>query len=227
MKVLQYTWSSHHNRSLRQRCIQWASTNTKTQDEALTRGNNKVGILILLRHGQSQWNVTDAALGTTARFTGWTDIPLTFRGVQQAVAAGHSINTFFQRTQPESHLQTKHVPLDAAFCSLLSRSRDTLTLCLQQLDLVVGYPPSDTILAPTASSTVLPSFKSMVTPPLDKKNMDSSIRYKIPIVSSWRLNERHYGALVGLSKEGAERLYGQTQLKKWRGELFTFYSCTN
>jgi bisphosphoglycerate-dependent phosphoglycerate mutase len=48
--------------------------------------------------------------------------------------------------------------------------------------------------------------------------MDSSIKYKIPIISSWRLNERHYGALVGLSKEGAERLYGKTQLKQWRGE---------
>jgi bisphosphoglycerate-dependent phosphoglycerate mutase len=56
--------------------------------------------------------------------------------------------------------------------------------------------------------------------PLDKHKSSSDecvdYQYHIPIIQSWRLNERHYGALVGLSKEGAERIYGKVRLSRWR-----------
>ncbi len=48
------------------------------------------------------------------------------------------------------------------------------------------------------------------------KDLTPKYHYPIPIIQSWRLNERHYGALVGLSKEGAERLYGRVRLARWR-----------
>ena len=238
-------YRNHHH------SIRFVSTNIHNrQDDVVLRNSqqnnvprrnriNRIGTLILLRHGQSQWNVTDPTLGTTARFTGWTDIPLTNRGIQQAIAAGKSLKQFFQqvtqRDDPhDTSTSTKNIPLDAAFCSLLNRSTDTLTLCLQQLDMVVGFPPSETVLAPTAatastSQNLLPTLKAILpsmsmpnTPPTsNKKTIDVALRYKIPVISSWRLNERHYGALVGLSKEGAERLYGKSQLKQWRG-TFTY-----
>ena len=88
-------------------------------------------------------------------------------------------------------------PIDVAFTSLLVRARDTLTLALNEMDLV-----------DTAKDDIVPD---------DRLNMAlAPSRYRIPVISSWRLNERHYGALVGMSKEGAERLYGKEQLTIWR-----------
>ena len=217
MIVNRCTKSYRNDRFIRRCVFRLISTNASREDEAFIRDSkhnfrrkSNIGTLILLRHGQSQWNVTDPVLGTTARFTGWTDIPLTLRGIQQAVAAGNSLRQFFQVTQRDPHdFSARNVPLDAAFCSLLSRSSDTLTLCLQQLDLVLGYPPSDTALAPisatAAPQSLLPSLKTILasssssssstpsSPGLidtKKTTMDSSIKYKIPIISSWRLNER-------------------------------------
>ena len=88
-------------------------------------------------------------------------------------------------------------PIDVAFTSLLERARDTLTLALNEMDLV-----------DTAKDSIVPD---------NRLNMAlAPSRYRIPVVSSWRMNERHYGALVGMSKDGAERLYGKEQLSIWR-----------
>ena len=78
--------------------------------------------------------------------------------------------------------------IDVAFCSLLKRASDTMNLILNEVHL------AEPIQSPT----------------------DLEYKYHIPIIKSWRLNERHYGALVGLSKEGAERLYGKVRLTRWR-----------
>lgn len=143
--------------------------------------NAREGKLIIVRHGQSTWNVTSEEAGTTARFTGWADISLTDQGVEQAAAAGRAI---------KSLIKSESFGIDAAYCSLLKRARDTLDLSLEELDLIDQHSFS------TSSS--------------------QSVLYKIPVIASWRLNERHYGALVGLSKDGAERLYGKEQLTAWR-----------
>jgi bisphosphoglycerate-dependent phosphoglycerate mutase len=62
--------------------------------------------------------------------------------------------------------------------------------------------------------------EKIIGPSLQGKGASKEVRpkyqYPIPIIQSWRLNERHYGALVGLSKEGAERLYGRIRLTRWR-----------
>ena len=137
----------------------------------------------------NRWNVTCHIQKTTARFTGWFDIDLTQRGIDQAVAAGRAL-----RAATGNGLLP---PIDVAFTSLLVRARDTLTLALNEMDLV------DT----TTDGIVAGNRLSMALAPS---------QYRIPVISSWRLNERHYGALVGMSKAGAERLYGKGKLSLWR-----------
>jgi 2,3-bisphosphoglycerate-dependent phosphoglycerate mutase len=97
-------------------------------------------------------------------------------------------------------IRKKQIPaIDVAFCSLLKRAADTMNLVLREVH-----------LADVADN------------PVPKKNdristeSEHEYQYHIPIIQSWRLNERHYGALVGLSKEGAERLYGRVRLTRWR-----------
>ena len=96
--------------------------------------------LVLLRHGQSVWNLEN-------KFTGWTDVDLSDHGRQEAHRAGQL-------------LRKRGFAFDVAFTSVLKRAIRTLWIVLDDLDLMW-----------------------------------------IPIHCSWRLNERHYGALQGLDKK--------------------------
>jgi 2,3-bisphosphoglycerate-dependent phosphoglycerate mutase len=111
--------------------------------------------LILLRHGQSTWNLEN-------RFTGWTDVPLTEQGVEEARRAGRQI------------LEGGYLP-EVAFTSVLKRAIKTLWLALEEMD-----------------------------------------RMWIPVERSWRLNERHYGALQGADKVEMVERYGEEQVHVWR-----------
>jgi len=143
---------------------------------------SRSGTLILLRHGQSIWNVTDPSTGTISRFTGWADIPLTPLGADQARAAGRALR--------DSGLG----PPDAAYCSLLARSVGTCDTILRECGLrEAGHWEN---IADAAAPLPSP--------------------YKIPVMYSWRLNERHYGGLVGLSKAETERKYSADLLHRWR-----------
>lgn len=170
-------------------CSRRTATTTGRQRRRVSSSDAPpTGRLILVRHGQSVWNVTDASQGTTARFTGWADVGLTERGVGQARAAGRALRSNL-RNDGET------LRIDAAFCSLLSRAKDTLYLTLRELGLVVVRPTHthDTVVGEERGAA-----------------------YRIPVVQSWRLNERHYGDLVGFSKAGAERHYGKEKLEIWR-----------
>lgn len=112
-------------------------------------------ILVLLRHGESQWNKEN-------RFTGWTDVELSDHGRLQAHEAGRL-------------LREAGYGFDIAFTSLLKRAIDTLNIALDE----TGY-------------------------------------HWIPVVKTWRLNERHYGALQGLNKSETVARYGEAQVKLWR-----------
>jgi len=111
--------------------------------------------LVLVRHGESIWNLEN-------RFTGWTDVGLSERGMQEALAAGrilaHDGYTF-----------------DVAYTSVLKRAVKTLWVVLEEMDLMW-----------------------------------------IPVHRTWRLNERHYGALQGLNKAETAAKYGEAQTKLWR-----------
>ena len=111
--------------------------------------------LVLLRHGESLWNKEN-------RFTGWTDVDLSERGVQEATGAGRL-------------LKQEGFVFDIAYTSVLRRAVKTLWLVLEELDLMW-----------------------------------------IPVEHSWRLNERHYGALQGLNKAETTEQYGEQQVKIWR-----------
>jgi 2,3-bisphosphoglycerate-dependent phosphoglycerate mutase len=111
--------------------------------------------LVLLRHGESQWNLDN-------RFTGWTDVDLTEAGVREARAAGEL-------------LKREGFAFDIAYTSVLKRAIRTLWLALDALDLMW-----------------------------------------IPVVHSWRLNERHYGSLQGLNKAETAARFGEKQVLVWR-----------
>jgi 2,3-bisphosphoglycerate-dependent phosphoglycerate mutase len=111
--------------------------------------------IVLLRHGESVWNKEN-------RFTGWTDVDLTPRGIAEASEAGRV-------------LRAKGFVFDIAYTSVLKRAIRTLWLALDELDLMW-----------------------------------------IPVVRSWRLNERHYGALQGLNKAETAAKFGNEQVLIWR-----------
>lgn len=111
--------------------------------------------IVLLRHGESTWNQEN-------RFTGWTDVPLSEKGVQEARQAGQL-------------LREGGFTFDMAFTSVLKRAIKTLWIVLEEMDLMW-----------------------------------------IPVTKSWRLNERHYGALQGLNKSEATAEMGEAQVKLWR-----------
>ena len=111
--------------------------------------------LVLLRHGESTWNLEN-------RFTGWTDVDLTPTGVTQAQAAGQL-------------LKAEGFEFDVAYTSVLKRAIHTLWHCLDGMD-----------------------------------------RQWLPVTHSWRLNERHYGALQGLNKADMAKQYGADQVLIWR-----------
>ncbi|MBP9676827.1 MAG: 2,3-diphosphoglycerate-dependent phosphoglycerate mutase [Anaerolineaceae bacterium] len=111
--------------------------------------------IVLLRHGESQWNKEN-------RFTGWTDVNLTEKGEAEARSAGDL-------------MKAEGFQFDVAFTSVLTRAVRTLWLALESMDMVW-----------------------------------------LPIINSWRLNERHYGALQGLNKAETAAQYGDEQVLIWR-----------
>jgi len=111
--------------------------------------------LVLLRHGESIWNREN-------RFTGWTDVDLSEKGIEEAKKAGRL-------------LKEKGFIFDVAFTSVLKRAIRTLWLVQDEMDLMW-----------------------------------------IPVRNSWRLNERHYGALQGLNKSEMAAKYGEEQVRIWR-----------
>ena len=114
-----------------------------------------MGRLILVRHGESQWNLEN-------RFTGWTDVDLSPKGAEEAKKAG-------------ALLKKAGITYDWAFTSVLRRAIKTLHLLADEAGLAwVGES------------------------------------------RSWRLNERHYGALQGLNKAETAKKYGDEQVRIWR-----------
>jgi 2,3-bisphosphoglycerate-dependent phosphoglycerate mutase len=111
--------------------------------------------VVLLRHGESDWNKEN-------RFTGWTDVDLSPKGIEEAIGAGKI-------------MKEQGYTFDIVFTSVLKRALRTTWLALEQMDLLW-----------------------------------------ITEEKSWRLNERHYGALQGLNKAETAEKHGEEQVKIWR-----------
>ena len=110
--------------------------------------------LVLVRHGQSIWNLEN-------KFTGWTDVDLSKKGVEEAINAGKI-------------LLKNNITFSVAFSSVLLRAKRTLDLVLKEMNV------------------------------------------NVPVYYSYRLNERHYGALQGLNKDETRKKYGEEQVHIWR-----------
>ena len=111
--------------------------------------------LVLLRHGESTWNKEN-------RFTGWTDVDLSEKGIAEANKAGEV-------------LKKEGFVFDVAYTSVLKRAVRTLWIVMDKMDLMW-----------------------------------------IPVYNSWRLNERHYGALQGLNKTEMAVKFSEEQVLIWR-----------
>lgn len=111
--------------------------------------------LVLIRHGESEWNKLNL-------FTGWTDVPLSEKGHEEAAEGGRV-------------LKAEGFDFDICYTSYLQRAINTLGHVLTEMD-----------------------------------------RQWLPVVKSWKLNERHYGALQGLNKAETAAKYGEDQVTIWR-----------
>lgn len=111
--------------------------------------------LVLVRHGQSEWNLKNL-------FTGWSDVNLSEQGVNEAISAGKKI-------------KDAGIKFDIAYTSVLTRAIKTCNFALEYSD-----------------------------------------QLYVPVIKSWRLNERHYGALQGLNKAETAEKYGDEQVHIWR-----------
>ena len=111
--------------------------------------------LVLIRHGQSEWNLEN-------KFTGWTDVELSPNGEKEATEAGKL-------------LKEKGYSFDMAFSSVLKRANHTMDRVLKELG---------------------------------EEGIEKHY--------TWRLNERHYGALQGLNKAESAAKWGDEQVHIWR-----------
>ena len=111
--------------------------------------------LVLVRHGESEWNKLNL-------FTGWTDVDLSEKGHEEAKAAGRL-------------LKAEGYDFDVCYTSYLKRAIHTLNHILDEMD-----------------------------------------RVWLPVIKTWKLNERHYGALQGLNKSETAEKYGEEKVKIWR-----------
>ena len=115
--------------------------------------------IIIIRLGESEWNKEN-------RFTGWQDVELSDKGIEEAIDAGKLL------------LKTGY-HFTLAYSSVLRRANETLRYVLKE----IGQVDLETIY-------------------------------------SWKLNERHYGALQGLNKDETRQRYGDAQVQKWRRDMY-------
>jgi 2,3-bisphosphoglycerate-dependent phosphoglycerate mutase len=121
----------------------------------MNKGTTRMTRFVLLRHGESSWNLEN-------RFTGWTDVDLSSRGILEAAEAGE-------------RLKAAGFEFDVLYTSVQKRAIRTAWLVLDEMD-----------------------------------------AHWLPVHRSWRLNERHYGALQGLNKAESAEHFGDDQIFLWR-----------
>ncbi|XP_071710485.1 2,3-bisphosphoglycerate-dependent phosphoglycerate mutase 1-like isoform X2 [Rutidosis leptorrhynchoides] len=136
--------------------------------------------LIIVRHGESMWNEKNL-------FTGCVDVPLTRKGVEEAIEAGKRISA---------------MPFDVVYTSALVRSQMTAMLaltqhCCQKVPIFIHNDNEEAEIWNKIYSQ-------------DTKNES------IPVIKAWQLNERMYGDLQGLNKQETAEVFGKEQVYKWR-----------
>jgi len=136
--------------------------------------------LILMRHGESLWNKKNV-------FTGWVDVPLSEKGVEEAMEGGKKI---------------RNLPVDIIFTSTLVRAQMTAFLAMLHHE--------------SKKTPVMMHPEKGRMHDWGKTYSKQMIEEIIPVYASWHLNERMYGSLQGLNKDDTRAKYGKEQVHIWR-----------
>ncbi|XP_018456671.1 2,3-bisphosphoglycerate-dependent phosphoglycerate mutase 2 [Raphanus sativus] len=146
----------------------------------LSKKKSNEASLILIRHGESLWNEKNL-------FTGCVDVPLTEKGVAEAIQAGKRIST---------------IPVDLIFTSSLIRAQMTAMLAMTQ------HRCKKVPIILHDESEKAQTWSHVFS--------EETRKQSIPVVAAWQLNERMYGELQGLNKEETAERYGTQQVHEWR-----------
>lgn len=134
----------------------------------------------MMRHGLSIWNQLNL-------FTGWVDVPLSEKGIEEALCGGKLIKDF---------------PIDIIITSTLVRAQMTAFLAMS----VHSSKKVPVVLHPGEGK--LEEWSRIYS--------DAAAANCIPVIRSWQLNERMYGELQGLNKSETAEKFGEEQVKIWR-----------
>ncbi|KAF3445777.1 hypothetical protein FNV43_RR10954 [Rhamnella rubrinervis] len=154
------------------------SPSNKNTNEARKKSNEAA--LILIRHGESLWNEKNL-------FTGCVDVPLTKKGVEEAIEAGKRIS---------------NIPVDMIYTSALIRAQMTAMLAMTQ------HRRKKVPIIIHNESEQARAWSQIFSEDTKKQS--------IPVVAAWQLNERMYGELQGLNKQETADRYGKEQVHEWR-----------
>lgn len=152
---------------------------SKSNTSSSQKKSNEVA-LILIRHGESLWNEKNL-------FTGCVDVPLTKKGVEEAIEAGKRIS---------------NIPVDMIYTSSLIRAQMTAMLAMTQ------HRRRKVPIFIHNESEQARSWSQIFSEDTNKQS--------IPVVAAWQLNERMYGELQGLNKQETADRYGKEQVHEWR-----------
>lgn len=141
---------------------------------------SKKAKLIMMRHGESEWNRLNL-------FTGWVDIPLSAKGIQESIDGGKKI---------------AHIPIDIIFTSTLVRAQTTVFLAMSQ------HKSGKVPLFMHPNEGKMESWAQIYN--------EESKKMCIPVYAAWELNERMYGKLQGMNKQEMRNKFGDDQVKIWR-----------
>jgi 2,3-bisphosphoglycerate-dependent phosphoglycerate mutase len=136
--------------------------------------------LILLRHGESLWNKRNL-------FTGWVDVPLSKKGIEEALEAGKRLS---------------EIPIDIIITSSLIRAQMTAMLAMS-----VHHSGKSPVIQHAGEKKLAENSKIY---------SEETLSQIIPVIRSWELNERMYGELQGLDKAETAEKFGADQVKIWR-----------
>jgi 2,3-bisphosphoglycerate-dependent phosphoglycerate mutase len=141
--------------------------------------------LIMVRHGQSIWNLLNL-------FAGWVDVPLSSKGIEEALAAGEKI---------------KDIPIDIIFTSALIRAQMTAMLAMSV------HKSGKVPIVMHSEKGPMENWEHIYG--------RSAVENCIPVICAWQLNERMYGELQGLNKAETAEKFGAEQVQIWRRSYST------
>ncbi|KAK9742573.1 hypothetical protein RND81_03G183100 [Saponaria officinalis] len=186
---LGYPLSTSFGPRRNQSCVIQATTSQVSNVDIISLTSNSTtekpkkaneAALILIRHGESMWNEKNL-------FTGCVDVPLTKKGIEEAIKAGERIS---------------NIPVDVIYTSALIRAQMTAMLAMTQ-------HRRKKIPIITHNENEQAKLWSEI-------HSEETKKQSIPVITAWQLNERMYGELQGLNKQETADRYGNDKVHEWR-----------